>query len=173
MASAPGAVEPVVGAPLPPRGPGVRPPFSAAPVEGRTIRLWLGLGIGGAVLALCCGAGIASLGGLLVVGVEAVNEQAQRAVGDYFDAEIEGDWERAYQQRCGQDQQAETLQQFTQRVSALPRVESYELGEVDITGAELRLPTRVEYEDGRSERLLVPVEQNPETGLLEVCGLDR
>jgi hypothetical protein len=151
----------------------VRPPFSAAPVEGRTVRLWLGLGIGGAVLALCCGAGIVSLGGLLVVGVEAVNEQAQRAVGDYLDAEIEADWEQAYQRRCEGDRQAETLEEFTRRVSAQPRIESYELGEVDLAGAEVRLPARVEYEDGRTERLLVPLEQNPQTGALEVCGLDR
>lgn len=151
----------------------MRPPFTAAPIEGRSLRLWLGLGIGGAVLALCCGAGIVSLAGLLVVGVEAVNEQAQRTVGDYLDAEIEADWEGAYQQRCAEDRQAETLEEFAGRISALPRIESYELGEADLTGPELRLPARVEYEDGRSERLLVPLAQNPQTGLLEVCGLDR
>jgi hypothetical protein len=151
----------------------VRPPFTAAPVEGRSVRLWIGLGVAAAVLTLCCGAGIASLGGLIVVGVQAVNEQAHRAVGDYLDAEIEGDWEEAYQQRCEQDREAESLAEFTRRVSAQPRIESYELGDVDVTGAELRLPTRVEYEDGRSERLLVPLNQDPETGMLEVCGLDR
>jgi hypothetical protein len=159
--------------PPPPPGPGVRPPFTAAPVEGRNVRLWLGLGIAGAVLAVCCGAGIVSLGGLVVVGVEAINEQAQRTVSDYLEAEIEGDWEAAYRQRCEQDRRRESLAEFTRRVSALPQIESYDLGEVDITGAEVRLSARVEYEDGRSERLLVPLDQDPETGLLQVCGLDR
>lgn len=159
--------------PLPPAGPGVRPPFAAAPVEGRNVRLWLGLGIAGAVLAVCCGAGIVSLGGLVVVGVEAINEQAQRSVSEYLEAEIEGDWEAAYRQRCEQDRRQESLAEFTRRVSALPRIESYDLGEVDVSGPEVRLPARVEYEDGRSEQLLVPLAQNPQTGMLQVCGLDR
>jgi hypothetical protein len=163
----------VASPPPPPPGPGVRPPFAAAPVEGRTARLWIGLGVAGAVLALCCGAGIVSLGGLVVIGVQAVNEQAERAVGDYLDAEIAGRWREAYQQRCERDRRVESLSEFTRRASDQPRIRSYELGEVDLTGTDIRLLAEVEYADGRSERLLVPLERNPETGMLEVCGLDR
>jgi hypothetical protein len=162
-----------MGSPAPPAGPGVRPPFAAAPVEGRTARVWLGLGVAGAVVALCCGAGLVSLVGLVVTNVQAINEQAHRAVADYLDAEIAQDWEQAYGQRCEEDRRAESLAQYTRRVSSLPRMESYQLGDVDITPAQLHLPVTVEYRDGGSGRLLVPLAQNADTGMLEVCGLDR
>ena len=160
--------------PAPPPGPGVRPPFAAAPVEGRTARLWLGLGLAGAVLALCCGAGVVALGGLIFTGVEAVNEQARAATADYLDAEIAGDWQEAYEQRCARDRRAESLPAFTDRVSSLPRIESYRLDDAAITPeGMIRMPATVRYADGSSERLSVPLVQNSETGRLEVCGLHR
>ncbi len=160
-------------APVPP-GPGVRPPFAAAPVEGKTARLWIGLGVAGALLALCCGVGIASVGGLALTGMQALTEQSQRAVDDYLSARVEEDWQEAYELRCEQDQQAESPSRYTDRVSAEPRIESYELGEaVDVTPQAIRLPGVVDYDDGTSERLLVPLEQDPETGRMEVCGFDR
>lgn len=166
--------EPVPGPPPPPPGPGVQPPFAAAPVEGRSARLWLGLGVAGALLVLCCGGGLVSITGLVVTSVQALDEQAQRAVADYLDAEIESAWEDAYQQLCEQDRQAETLAQYRQRVAQLPRIEDYTLGSVAFTPAgEVQLPADVEYVDGGSERLRVPLLQNPQTGAFEVCGLRR
>jgi hypothetical protein len=159
------------GPPPVPGGPGVRPPFAAAPVEGRTARLWLSLGVAGALLVLCCGAGIAAVAGLAITGTQAINEQAQRTADDYLSARVDGDWEEAYEQRCQRDRQAESLRAYTERVSALPRIESYELGQIEISPrGDLRLPAVVDYVDGGSERLLVPLDQNPETGQFEVCG---
>jgi hypothetical protein len=160
-------------APVPP-GPGVRPPFAAAPVEGRTARLWISLGVAGALVALCCGVGIAAVVGLALTSMQAVTEQSQRAVDDYLSARVEGDWQEAYELRCEADQQAESLGRYTDRVSAEPRIESYELGEVEVTPrGDLRLSAVVDYDDGTSERLLVPLEQDPETGQMQVCGFDR
>lgn|SRR5690606_21804410 len=161
-------------APPPPPGPGVRLPFAAAPVEGRAARVWLGLGVAGAVLALCCGAGVISFGGLFLTSYQALNEQAHRAVGDYLDAEIAGDFEEAYELRCARDRRSESLPEFRDRVSSLPRIESYELSDVEITQAgNVRVPAVVNYEDGRQERLLVPLAQDETTGELEVCGWRR
>lgn len=160
--------------PPPPPGPGVRPPFAAAPVEGRAARVWLGLGLAGAVLALCCGAGVVAVGGLYVTAVDALNEQARAVTRDYLDAEIAGDWRQAYAQRCPQDRRAESQASFTDRVSSLPRIESYDLGEVQLTPAgQLRMPAEVRYRDGGGERLTVPLRPNEETGRLQVCGLRR
>lgn len=175
--TSPGPQPPVPGQPSvpgPPPGPGVRPPFAAAPVEGRQARTWLGLGVAGAVLVLCCGAGIAAMGGVLVTGVEAINEQAQAAAADYLDAEAEQEWQEAYEQRCPRDRQSESLQQFTDRVSQLPRIESYELEEADISASgRIRVPAEMDYADGSQERLRIPLEQDPQTGMFEVCGLQR
>jgi hypothetical protein len=138
--------------------------------------MWLGLGLAGAVLAACCGVGVVAVGGLLVLGQEATNEQAQRAVEDYLAAVAEQDWERAHELRCGADRRAESLPEFTQRVSALPRIESYQLGDVQVEPtddpfeAQLSVPAEVSYTDGSQQRLTFPVEQDPAAGRIVVCG---
>jgi len=157
------------GGPPPPPGPGVQPPFAAAPTEGRNARLWLALGMVGAVAVLCVGVAAVAFGGLLATGVSAANERAHRAVGDYLDAVLEADWDRAYGLRCERDREEEPLAAFTRRVSAQPRIDSYEMGELQLT-QPLELPVRVTYANGRTSELRVPLAQNQRTGELEVCG---
>jgi hypothetical protein len=168
----PHEVPPAAAAPVPP-GPGVQPPFAAAPTEGRTARLWLGLGVAGAALALCCGGGVAAFGALVVTGLQALDEQADRVVGDYFDAVIAEDWERAYGRLCERDRRAESLAAFSDRVAAEPQIASYQLGDLKPTSPDLRLPADLNYVGGGSERVEVPLEQNTTTGDLEVCGFRR
>jgi hypothetical protein len=152
--------------PLP--GPGVQPPFVVAPIEGRRARTWLSVGVVGGLLAACCGVGGVAIGGLLVLGNEAINEQAQRAVGDYLAALAEQDWEQAYEQRCADDRQRESLAQFAGAQSGQPPIDSYEVGDLDV--ADETVPVQVTYADGTGAGLAVPVEQNQNTGQFEVCG---
>jgi hypothetical protein len=160
---------PPPGPPLgPPPGPGVQPPFVVAPIEGRRARTWLSLGVAGGLLAACCGVGGVAIGGLLVLGTEAVNEQAQTAVGDYLTALVEQDWEQAYELRCEDDREDQSLAEFTQRESTQPQIEVYEVGDLDTV--EMTVPVRVTYADGTGEQLAVPVEQSSQTGRFEVCG---
>jgi hypothetical protein len=150
----------------------VQPPFVAAPIEGRNARRWLGVGLAGAVLAMCCGMGVVAVGGLVIAAIPALNERAQAAVGDYLDALVAGDWEQAYELRCEEDQQAESLAEFTRRVSEPPRIESYELGEINLMdpqGEQLELPVDLVYDDGRQERETYPLVGEQDTGTLEVC----
>jgi hypothetical protein len=145
----------------------VQPPFVAAPIEGRRARTWLSLGIAGGLLAACCGVGGVAIGGLLILGGQAVNEQAQAAVDDYLAALAEQDWEQAYDLRCAEDRADESLAAFSQRESARPPIKSYEVD--DLEPADLTVPARVIYTDGTTQTLTVPVEQN-EQGQFEVCG---
>jgi hypothetical protein len=154
--------------PGPPPGPGVQPPFVVAPIEGRRARTWLSLGVAGGLLAACCGVGGVAIGGLLVLGTEAINEQAQTAVGDYLTAVGEQDWEQAYGLRCEDDREDQSLTEFAQREAAQPRILSYEVGDLDV--ADATVPVRVTYTDGTGARLAVPVEQSSRTGRFEVCG---
>jgi hypothetical protein len=158
--------------PTVPPGPGVRPPFVAAPIEGRSGRRWLTAGLLAGLLAGCCGVGTAAFGGLVYTLLPAMNEQAQRAVGDYLDALVEGDWEQAYDQICDEDRQAESLAAFTDRVSR-PRIESYELGELewaDLQSEVLELPAEVVYSDGDRRQQTYPLAPDPDGGgRLQVC----
>lgn len=174
---APGFVAPP-GATGPPPGPGVQPPFVAAPIEGRRMRLGIGLGVAGGLLAACCGLGVLSGGGLLVLGERMVNEQAQAAVDGYLSAVVEQEWQEAYDQRCQQDRRAESLDQFAQRVSRQPQIEEYQVGDLRIEDGQdplgfdalMAVPVDVAYADGTDTVLEVPVDQNPQTGEFEVCG---
>ncbi|QSB13178.1 hypothetical protein JQS43_16235 [Natronosporangium hydrolyticum] len=163
--------------PGPPPGPGVQPPFVAAPIEGRRLRIGVGLGVAGALVAACCGVGAVAGGGLLVLGQQVINEQAQRPVGEFVGALADQDWETAYDQRCAADRNTEPLSQFSSRMQALPAIDDYQVGDLEIepgddvfgTG-DMRVPVDVAYVDGTDTVLDIPVEQNVETGEFEVCG---
>ncbi|MGN9910999.1 Rv0361 family membrane protein [Phytohabitans sp. LJ34] len=156
-------------APPPPPGPGVTPPFAAPPTEGRTARMWLSLGVAGLAAVLCCGAGGTALVGLVVTQADALNEQAQTIVGDYFDALSDQNYEDAYKLLCDQRQEDETPAQFTARVSREPRITSYQVGEFKLTS--LTVPADVTYATGGSDRLEITLAQDRGTGEFEVCGV--
>jgi hypothetical protein len=168
--------DPVISTQVPP-GPGVRPPFVAAPIEGRRARMWLGIGVAGGLLAACCVVGGVATGGLLVLGEQMANERAQRAVSDYLAAVVDQDWERAYELRCEQDQQAESPDEFAGRISSEPQIESYEVGELNLEqgggglfDSDATVPVDVVYAGSAGpERIIIPVEQDSSTGDFEVC----
>jgi hypothetical protein len=155
--------------PPPPPGPGVTPPFAAPPTEGRTARMWLGLGVAGLAALLCCGAGGTALVGLIATQASALNEQAQTVVGDYFDALSAGKYEDAYKLLCDDVQRQQTPAQFTARASREPRITSYRVGEVKLT--DLTVPADVTYATGGRDRLEITLAQDRGTGEFEVCGI--
>jgi hypothetical protein len=167
----PGAEGPAPhGVPAPPPGPGVTPPFAAPPTEGRTLRMWLGLGVAGLAVLLCCGGGVAAVVGLTVAGSQAVNEQARAVAGNYFDAITNKEYGQAYGLLCDDAQRRESAREFEQRVSAEPSIDSYRLGEVTLA-SEVIVPVGVTYSGGGQGDLQVTMAQDSRTGTLEVCGI--
>ncbi len=157
------------GVPDPPAGPGVAPPFAAPPVEGRQTRLWLGLGAGALALALCCGGGGAAMIGLLVTGVQAIDEQGRAASTDYYQALVEQEYGAAYDQLCPQVRQQMSRREFERRAASAPQVTSFQVGEVDQNN--LTVSVDVTLRGGGRESQQVDLEQNQQTGQLEVCGV--
>lgn len=157
------------GVPNPPAGPGVAPPFAAPPVEGRRTRLWLGLGAGALALTLCCGGGGAAVLGLLVVGAEAIDEQGRTVSTNYYQALVEREYGAAYDQLCARVRQQESRRGFERRAASGPQVNSFQVGELN--QARLTVPVEVTFSGGDRERQLVNLEQNQQTGALEVCGV--
>lgn len=166
----PGVPAPPLTPGAPPPGPGVRPPFAAPPTEGRTARLWLGLGVAGLAVVLCCGAGGTALVGLVVTQTQAFNEQAEAVVGGYFDALAEEDYGKAYDLLCDDIQRQESRERFAARVAQEPRVTSYSVGDVSL--ADLTVPADVTYAGGDQRTLEISLEQDRGTGEFEVCGID-
>jgi hypothetical protein len=159
---------PPPGAVGPPPGPGVTPPFAAPPTEGRSFRLWMGLGVAALATVLCCGAGGTALVGLMITGTEAVNEQVQAVAGDYFDALREQKYNEAYDLLCDDLREEETPQEFGSRMSREPRIASYTFEDVDLV--DLSLPTDLTYTNGDRDSVRVAMDQDTGSGEFRVCG---
>jgi hypothetical protein len=171
--AAPGSAPPQPAAPAPPPGPGVVPPFPAPPVEGRSARLWLGLGAAGLVAALCCGGGIAALVGIVVTTPGAVNEQAHAAVREYLDALKAADYGTAYDKLCAREKRNESRDSFINRHRNDPRVTAYTLHDVDLNQTPIEVPADVSFDTGSRTTVNYVLEQDPSSASFEVCGVDR
>lgn len=158
------------GVPPPPKGPGVVPPFAAPPIEGRTLRLWLGIGSAALGVLLFCGGGAVLITALAVSATGAVREQTRVVVSDYFDAVSEGRYGDAYRLLCDDAQRRESRREFEQRVSAEPDIADYRVGDAQITD-RVTVPVDVTYSDGGRDRLDVLMAQDSNTGEWEVCEI--
>lgn len=169
------SVEPPPGGPAPPPpGPGVTPPFPAPPDEGRGARLSVGLLVGGLVVLLCCGGGLAACVGLAAVGTRALQEQASAAVRDYLDDVRDGRLREAYDGLCDEARHRETADQFARRVRAEPRIRDYEIRDARLDAtASVQVPVTVTRADGSVAQWSFGMEQDGRTGALEVCRVDR
>lgn len=156
------------GDPGPPPGPGVAPPFAAPPIEGRTVRLWLGIGAAALAVVLFCGGGTATLIGLSVASSRALTEQSRTVVSEYLDALRKDDFGKAYDLQCERVQRQESRQTFEQRVRAEPKIQTFRVGE-PVGADDVRVPVDVTYAQGGQDRLTFLLV--PESAGLQVCGV--
>jgi hypothetical protein len=151
----------------------VVPPFPAPPTEGRSARLWLGLGAAGLVAALCCGGGVAALVGIAVTTPGAVNEQAHAAVGEYLGALKRADYPAAYGMLCDQIRAQESENEFESRQRSRPPIADYRLGDVDLNKPQVEVPADITYTSGGQVTVTYQLAQDPSTATFEVCGGDE
>jgi hypothetical protein len=151
----------------------VFPPFPAPPVEGRGLRIGLGLGIGAAVAVLACGGGVAATVGLIATVSSALDEQAHVVVGDYFEAIEASKYEEAYGMLCQTEKDQQSQAEFVSSAEAADPIKSHSVGDLDLTAVDLAVPVQVTYTDGRTGVLEVYLEQSPDTGEFQVCGVEE
>jgi hypothetical protein len=145
-------------------------------VEGRSARLWLGLGAAGLATVLCCGGGLVAGVGLVITGTQAINERAQVAVGSYLDDVRAGRYDDAYDALCPELRRRESAREFADRVADEPSISGYDLRDVQVASnadAAVVLPVDVRYSEGSAETLRFKLEQDSNTGEFEVCGIAR
>ncbi|MFF5231922.1 hypothetical protein [Dactylosporangium sp. NPDC000521] len=95
--------------PAPPPGPGVVTPFAAPPRDRDLRGLWIGLGVGGLVLVLCCVGGVLG-GGLLLSGLEGVaRSQLASVVDEYLGAVQATKYETARGHLCPELQRSHSV----------------------------------------------------------------
>jgi hypothetical protein len=131
--------------------------------------VWLGLGVAGLAVVLCCGIGIASVVGLVVTGTAALNEQAHSAVENYLQAVGARRYGEAYRQLCRELRERQSQREFTAQVSAQPRVSEYELRRTEVgQDGDAVVPARVTYDNNTIAEINFRVTQ--EDAEIRFCG---
>ncbi|MFD0593982.1 hypothetical protein ACFQZ4_17115 [Catellatospora coxensis] len=95
-----------------------------------------------------------------------------RRGGDLPRRAEEKKYDQAYELLCEDEQRRLDLERFTSQEQSRPeRIQSYELGEVELQGTSgITLPVTERYTDGDTERVVYRLAQDPKTTDLEVCG---
>lgn len=153
---------------VPPPGPGVQPPFAAPPTDGNRKRLWIGLGIGGAVLLLCCVGGIGGFIALAVSSSTARINQARTVVTKYLVAWQQQNYAGAYELVCDPIKEQETLDEFAGELSGHP-IAAYTVAKPELTTDTTLVPVTVNFVDGTSETSRYDVVLDS-SGASLVCG---
>ncbi|WP_327008787.1 hypothetical protein OHA72_16955 [Dactylosporangium sp. NBC_01737] len=138
--------------PAPPPGPGVVTPFAAPPRDRDMRGLWIGLGIGGLVLVLCCIGGVLG-GGFLLAGLEGVaRSQLASVVDDYLTAMRAQDYDTARAQLCPEQQRTHTVAWYEDHYGG-SEVTSFTVHEDEVDVNLLQVPATVKRR-GQSESVM-------------------
>jgi hypothetical protein len=158
--------------PVPPPGPGVQVPFGAPPGERDRRRLWIGLGVGGALLAICCVGGIFGFGALVVQTSRGLLNEATTVVGDYLDGLRRGDYPYAYDQLCVGLRATVGLDQFKAEDEAQTRVRGYVVGQPRPQGSSIWVAATVVRASGQEQRPEFQLVQEGKTATaLKICAI--
>lgn len=155
----------LVGVPAPPQGPGVAPPFAVPPRDRDSKRLWIGLGIGGLILVLCCAGGIAGIGVLAAGGDSIARSQATSVVRTFLEAVKQEKYSDAYAELCDQITERLTLDDF-QRAYGADKLDSYTVGAVDTTST-ITVDATLNWHNRTTDARYTLV---PAAPVLKICG---
>jgi len=156
--------------PAPPRGPGVAPPFAAPPTDRNRKALWIGLGIGGLALVLCCVGGLFGFGLIVVSGADRVKTQAHQVVDDYLVDLQRQDYDKAYDLLCARLTARTSPEEYAAQQRDQPRPVSHTVGQTQI-GSVIVVPAAVHYDNGSNRDLQFQLSQDTGTGELKVCAV--
>jgi hypothetical protein len=132
--------------------------------------LWIGLGIGGLVLMLCCVGGVV---GVVVIAANASAEMGNKGrviVTRYLDALRDEDYGTAYSLRCLNQNDRQTRNDFVSRQRLAPRPVRYTVGRAKV-GSDVRVPAAVQYDRGLDVVLTFTLVADSGSTELKVCGI--
>jgi hypothetical protein len=170
----PAAGADAAGVPPPPPGPGVRVPFGAPPGERDRRRLWIGLGVGGGLLGLCCVAGVLGTGAVLVQTGNDMRRQATLVVDRYLLDLRESDYSSAFGRYCSALRAQTSFAEFETAEERRTPVSSYTLGKPRPSGSAIWVRAEVVRKDGQRQTPDFKLVQEGETATsLKICQITQ
>jgi hypothetical protein len=118
---------------------------------------------------LVCVGGLIALGGLVVLGTQVVRDEAEASVTKYLTALRDEKYTQAYALLCGRLRAATSETDFVDAQLEASRVSSFTVGRAEISD-QIRVPATVDYANGTTRSIDYVLEQDRETGAVEVCG---
>jgi hypothetical protein len=151
----------------------VQAPFAAPPTERDRKRTWISLGIGGAIVLLCCVGGILGIGGLVVAEQRAIPAEARTVVRTYLDGLRDNDYHKSYNVLCSPLKQRESYTEFANRHRAESQVRTYTISDPQPVGSRVLVPTTIQTVDGTGSSVQFTLISDQRSGALRICGTSR
>ncbi|WP_432978385.1 hypothetical protein [Dactylosporangium sp. CA-233914] len=130
--------------PPPPRGPGVVAPFASPPRDRDLRGLWIGLGVGGLIMVLCCVGGVIGIAFLLPYADSIGKGQVAAVVENYLTAVRDRDFVAARRQLCESEQRTHSLGWFSDHFGANPVTDFTVNADDVVISNRITVPARVE-----------------------------
>jgi hypothetical protein len=147
----------------------VQAPFAAPPTERDRRRLWIGLGVGAALLVVCCGGAVFGIGALVVNRTSALRTEAVAVVRQYLNDLRTENFSGAYRRLCTSLRAGMSQAEFAARERSRPRVTDFAIGPVSISGTEVLVPAEVRGEDGSTRHPTFALIEEGEPPGLRIC----
>jgi hypothetical protein len=151
----------------------VRVPFPAPPAERDRRRLWIALGVGGALFAVCCVGGIFGFGTLVVQTSRELLNQATAVVDTYLGALRSRDYPAAYNQLCTNLRHEISLDQFQTTQAQLPQVLDYSLEPPRGQGSAILVRAEVTRSNAMETDNFRLVQDGQATTSLKICQITQ
>ncbi len=161
------------GPPAPPPGPGVQVPFSAPPAERDRRRMWITLGVGGGLLALCCVGGIFGVGALIVQTSRSLTNQAKIVVTDYLTALQSNNYGQAYDLLCANRREQITRDTFEETEGTRPKILDFTVYQPRIENSDIVVPTVVVRTAGETQYPDFTLVREGQATTLKICGITQ
>jgi hypothetical protein len=124
-------------------------PFSAPPRDRDLRGLWIGLGVGGLALVLCCIGGVVGIAFLLPYADNIAKSQVASVVEVYLNAVRDEDFATARRQLCDDEQRTHTIGWFEDHFSSSPITDyRVDVADVQIGNDSITVGAQVQQKGG-------------------------
>jgi hypothetical protein len=146
-------------------------PFTAPPTERNRKRLWITLGVTGALLLLCCVGGVVGFGALVVRTSRTIEASSVNVVHNYLEGLRTRDFDRSYDQLCQRARQDTSRSQFKSTQQERPTLSSYTIGKPTTESSGVSVPANLQFTTGSTANAEFLLVTEGSIDSVKICGI--
>jgi hypothetical protein len=113
--------------------------------------------------------GLVGLGGVVVLSIQVLRDESVTAVTEFLTAIQDERFGEAYDQLCESAKTQTSRSAFIRDQTRGPGITRFTVGEAQLDDA-IRVPATINYDDRTVSSVHFVMEQDAQTGAVEVCG---